>query len=139
MLRRLVRLDGLAAGQDLILLLLRLLTGFFLVWAMWPNISSGETMGEVIGYFRSLGFVAPEIFAPLSAWAQFLVGIALILGFLTRLAGLALAFNFVVGLYMAHLDDTFREQWPAWALLGFGLIFAAFGAGRYALDRKWSR
>jgi putative oxidoreductase len=136
---RLLRLDGLAAGQDLVLLVLRLLTGSFLVWAMWPNVSSAETMAVVVGVFRDMGFVYPEVFAPLSAWAQFLIGIALILGLLTRLVGLALAFNFVVGLYMAHMADSFRGQWPAWALLGFGLLFAAFGAGRFSLDRLWTR
>lgn len=139
MLGRLVRLDGLAAGQDLVLLALRLLTGWFLVWEMWPIISSAAAMARTVDVFGAMGFVHPEIFAPLSAYAQFLIGIALILGLLTRLAGLALAFNFAVGLYMAHLNDTFRDQWPAWALLGFGLLFATFGAGRFAVDRLWTR
>jgi hypothetical protein len=35
---------------------------------------------------------------------------------------------------MVHMSDSFRDQWPAWALLGFGLLFATAGAGRYALD-----
>ncbi len=139
MVQRLLRLRELAGTQDFVLLLLRLLTGSFLVWAMWPNVSSAETMVEVVGFFRDNGFAYPEFFAPLSAWAQFLIGIALILGVLTRWAGLLLAFNFTVGLIMVHMDDTFRDQWPAWALLGFGLMFAAFGGGRFALDRLWER
>jgi putative oxidoreductase len=136
-MREWLQLKRLAAGQDLVLLLLRLLTGGFLIWAMWPNISSSETMAAVIGYFGKHGFAYPEFFGPLSAWAQFVIGLALSLGLLTRWAGLLLAFNFTVGLIMVHMSDTFRDQWPAWALLGFGLMFAVFGAGRYSADRMW--
>lgn len=136
-MRAFLRLDALTGAQDVVLLLLRLLTGGFLVWAMWPNISDRETMTQVIGFFRDNGFVYPELFGPLSAWAQFLIGITLILGLLTRWGGLLLAFNFTIGLIMVHMDDTFRAQWPAWALLGFGLLFAAFGGGRLAADRFW--
>jgi len=127
-----------ARFSDASLLALRLLTGSFLVWEMWFNISNAETMTLVVGYFRDNGFAYPEFFAPLSAWAQFLIGIALILGFATRWAGLLLAFNFIVGMVMVHLGDTLQEQWPALALLFAGLLFAAFGGGRYALDRRLS-
>lgn len=123
---------------DHALLALRWLTGSFLVWEMWFNISNAETMGHVVAYFAANGFAYPHFFGPLSAWAQFLIGIALILGLATRWAGLALAFNFVVGMIMVHLDDPFRQQWPALALLFIGLVFAAWGGGRYALDARLS-
>ncbi len=129
-------LTSLARLGDASLLTLRALTGSFLIWEMWFNISSAETMTLVVGYFRDNGFAYPEFFAPSSAWAQFLIGIALLLGLATRWAGLLLAFNFTVGMAMVHLDDTLREQWPALALLFTGLLFAAYGGGRYALDRR---
>ncbi|MBX3562241.1 MAG: DoxX family protein [Sphingomonas sp.] len=121
---------------DHALLALRWLTGAFLVWEMWFNISNPATMARVVDYFAANGFAWPHFFGPLSAWAQFLIGIALILGLATRWAGLALAFNFVVGMVMVHLDDTFRQQWPALALLFTGLLLAAWGGGRYALDAR---
>lgn len=133
-MRDLLLLPTLRRFDDAALLALRLLTGAFLVWEMWFNISSAETMRLVVGYFRSNGFAYPEVFAPLSAWAQFLIGLALIAGFATRWAGLLLAFNFVVGMIMVHLNDSFREQWPALALLFVGLFFLAWGGGRYAVD-----
>jgi len=132
----LLLLRPLARFGDHALLILRLLTGFFLAWHMWFNISDGETMKAVVGYFESNGFAWPGFFAPLSAWAQFIIGILLILGLFTRWAGLALAFNFVVGVLMVHMSDTFREQWPPLSLLVIGLVFATLGAGRFALDRR---
>lgn len=128
-------LPGLARFGDLALLTLRMITGGFLVWAMWPNISNAETMREVVGYFEANGFVTPAVFGPLSAWAQFLIGIALILGLLTRWAGLALAFNFTIGTIMVHWHDSFRDQWPALSLLFVGLLFAALGSGVVGVDR----
>lgn len=135
----LLLLTPLARFSDHALLALRLLTGGFLVHAMWPNISDAATMKEVVGYFAANGFTAPELMAPLSAWAQFFIGIALISGLLTRWAGLLLAFNFIVGVVMVHWDQTFREWWPAIVLVAIGLVFAALGGGRLALDRLIER
>lgn len=134
--RALLFLPALARFADAALLALRLITGGFLVWAMWPNISNAETMREVIGYFAASGFVWPEFFAPLSAWAQFAIGIALILGLLTRWTGLLLAFNFTIGMIMVHWHDSFRDQWPALSLLFIGLLLATTGGGRFAIDRR---
>ena len=135
-MRTLLLLPRLRRFEDSALLALRLLTGAFLAWEMWFNISSPETMRLVVGYFRANGFAYPEFFAPLSAWAQFLIGLALIAGLATRWAGSLLAFNFAVGMIMVHWNDSFREQWPALALLFVGLFFFAWGGGRYALDAR---
>lgn len=135
----LLLLEPLSRFSDHALLALRLLTGAFLVHAMWPNISDAATMKEVVGYFAANGFAAPEVMAPLSAWAQFFIGIALILGLLTRWAGLLLAFNFIVGVVMVHWNETFREWWPAIVLVAIGLLLATLGAGRFALDRPLER
>jgi len=137
--RPLLFLPGLGRLADAALLALRLVTGGFLVWAMWPNITSADTMREVVGYFAASGFGWPQFFAPLSAWAQFLIGIALILGLITRWAGLLLAFNFTVGMIMVHWHDSFRDQWPALSLLFIGLLFATLGGGRHAIDRLIER
>lgn len=128
-------LTPLSRYSDHALLALRLLTGSFLVHAMWPNISDAATMKEVVGYFAANGFAAPGFMAPLSAWAQFFIGTALILGLLTRWAGLLLAFNFIVGVVMVHWNETFREWWPAIVLVAIGFVFATLGGGRFAVDR----
>lgn len=128
-------LPALSQGADAALLATRLLTGAFLIHGVWDNIVSAERMAEFVGFLAASGFAMPELMAPLSVWAQFAIGIALILGLLTRWAGLLLAFNFVVGVVMVHWEQSFREWWPAIVLVALGLLFATIGAGRYAIDR----
>lgn len=120
---------------DLALLALRLLTGAFLIHGVWDNIESAERMEEFVRFLRATGFPAPQVMAPLSVYAQFLVGLLLVPGLLTRWAGLLLAFNFVVGVVMAHWGQSVRAIWPAAVLVALGLVFATVGAGRLSLDR----
>jgi hypothetical protein len=39
---------------------------------------------------------------------------------------------------MVHWAEGFRGWWPAIVLVALGFLFAAIGAGRYALDRPLS-
>jgi len=137
--RDLLLLRPLAAGSDLALLATRVLTGAFLIHGVWDNIVSRERMEEFKSFLSANGFGAVDVMAPLSVWAQFAIGIALLLGLLTRWAGLLLAFNFTVGVAMVHLAQGFREIWPAAVLIALGLLFATIGAGRIAFDRFLER
>lgn len=125
--------------DDLAWLAVRLLTGAFLIHGVWDNIKSAARMTEFVGFLRSNGFPAPELMAPLSVWAQLVIGVALIAGLLTRWAGLLLIFNFVIGVVMVHWNESFREIWPAAVLVGLGLMFATYGAGRYSIDALLER
>jgi putative oxidoreductase len=134
-MRDILLLPALERGSDLALLLLRLLTGGFLVYGVADNIVDPSRMREFVAFLATSGFARPELMAPLSVYAQFAIGIALVLGLLTRWAGLLLAFNFTVGVVMVHWHQTFREWWPAIVLVFLGLYFAARGAGRFSIDR----
>ena len=128
-------LTPLARFGDLGLLLLRLVTGAFLVWQSHDNIFSPERMEEFEAFLTQFGFWRPELMAPLCVWAQFLCGLALILGLLTRWAGLVTAFVFVVAVWMVHWAQDFPGWWPALVLVFLGFLFATLGAGRYSVDR----
>lgn len=128
-------LTPLAKHGDWALLALRLLTGAFLIYGVWDNIADAARMAEFTEFLRANNFASPEFMAPLSVYVQFLIGIALILGLLTRWAGLLLAFNFIVAVVMVHWDQTFREWWPAIVLVSLGIIFATIGAGPLSLDQ----
>ncbi len=123
-----------AKGHDATLLALRLLTGTFLIYGTWDNITSAERMIEFTEFLRQFGFAAPSILAPLSVWAQFACGVMLVLGLLTRWAGLLICFNFIVAVVMVHWAEDFRGWWPAIILVGLGLHFSASGAGRFSID-----
>lgn len=125
-----------ARGSDLVLLAARLVIGAFLIWGVWDNIAEPGRMAEFARFLARHDFPSPELLAPLSVWAQFLCGIAFILGIGTRWAGLVCAFNFAVAVVMVDAELGIRGAFPATCLILFGLIFATLGAGRYALDRR---
>ena len=127
--------DFLGRYSDLSLAALRILTGGFLVYGTEDNVRSSERMEEFVHFLEANNFLSPELLAPLSVYAQFLCGILLVLGLLTRWTGLVVAFNFVVAVVMVHWTQDFRAWWPAIVLVFLGLHFACRGAGRWSIDR----
>jgi putative oxidoreductase len=129
-------LTPLARFCDLGLLLLRWVTGAFLIYQSHDNIFSAERMSEFVRFLAQFHFPMPEVLAPLCVWAQFLCGFAFMFGLLTRWAGLVTTFVFLVAVWMVHWPQDFPGWWPALVLVFLGILFATVGAGRYALD-EW--
>jgi len=134
-----IYLTPLARFSDLGVLLLRLVTGAFLIWQSHDNVFSAERMAEFERFLTQFHFWAPALMAPLCVWAQFLCGIAFVIGLLTRWAGLVTSFVFVVAVWMVHWPQDFPGWWPALILIFLGILFATHGAGRYALDALLAR
>ena len=132
-LRPLARFDDMAA------LVARVAAGAFIMDGVRDNVASGARMAEFVGFMRASGFVAPEFLAPFSVYTQLLAGALLVLGLLTRWAGLILAGTFAVALWVVHWAEGLRLWWPALALVVLGLLFATRGGGRYAVDRLFER
>ena len=132
-------LPSLARLSDLTLLGLRALTGAFLMHETWDNVSSRARMGEFVQFLDQFGFPVPLLMAPLSVAVQFGCGALLILGLLTRMAGLLVAANFVVAVAMVHFAEPFRGWWPAIVLVFLGLHFAAAGSGKFGLDALFGK
>jgi putative oxidoreductase len=128
-------LPALARLTDLALLLLRWVTGAFLVYQSHDNILSAERMAEFERFLVQFDFPVAHLMAPLCVWAQMLCAILLILGLLTRWAGLVITFVFIVAVWMVHWPQDFPGWWPALVLVFIGILFATAGGGRYALDR----
>ena len=132
--RRLLLLSGNARHADLGLLLLRCVTGAFLIYQSHDNVLSAERMEEFAKVLAQFGFIYPELMAPLSVYAQFAAGLAFILGLFTRWFGLITAFNFIVAVWMVHWNDPVPGMWPAAILVFLGLYFGLRGSGRFGLD-----
>jgi uncharacterized membrane protein YphA (DoxX/SURF4 family) len=135
----LLLLTPLARLADSALLLLRWVTGAFLVYQSHDNVISAERMAEFQKFLVQFDFPLPGLMAPLCVYAQFLCGLAFMLGLLTRWAGLVTAFVFVVAVWMVHWPQDFVGWWPALILIFLGLLFATRGAGRYSLDHRIER
>jgi putative oxidoreductase len=120
--------------NDLGLLTLRLVIGGHLIWSTQDNVFSWERMLEFRDFLAQFGFAAPLYCAVVSVAAQFLGGIALVLGAGTRLAGAILAFNFVVAIVMVDALRPYPAAFPALALVAAALCLMLTGAGGFSLD-----
>ncbi len=136
---RLLLLPELVRFSDLGLLLLRLVTGAFLIYQSHDNVLSAERMDEFVKFMTQFGFVYPEFMAPWAVWWQFLAGIGFILGLFTRFFGLVTMIQFIVACWMVHWPQDFSGWWPALILVFLGLYFAFRGSGRYGLDALLER
>ena len=93
--------------------------------------------GGVTGAFAQMGAPLPEITGPLVALVEFLGGLALIAGLLTRLASLGLAITMLGAIVLVHLAGGFflpNGIEFALTLFAVAVTFIITGAGRYSLD-----
>lgn len=129
----------LSKGADAALAALRLYLGGFLIWGVWDNIVSVERMREFEGFLTVLNCPFPDVAAPTSVWVQFLIGVLLIPGLLTRWAGLLLAVNFLVAVALIAtsqgvFQDVTRELFGPMMCVLVGLVLATQGPGQWAVD-----
>ena len=102
------------------------------------------------GYSRTVamfthGMGIPEPLAVLAILAEFLGGIGLILGLLTRVAAFGIAVNMVVAVFKVHMHNGFFMNWAGnkrgegfeYHILALAIAFAvlARGAGAWSVDR----
>lgn len=121
------------------LLLLRLFTGFVLIYGTQDNVFHHEHMLEFRDFLAQNRFPVPLFSAYLSAYAQFISGILIALGLLTRVAALVTAINFVVALGMVHWGLPFTANISPLAMLFNGLCLALAGAGDYSVEARIAR
>ncbi|MEM8984111.1 MAG: DoxX family protein [Pseudomonadota bacterium] len=139
MTRDIFFLEGLGRFADIGPLTLRVLTGAFLVYGVVDNVASTERMQEFSDFLATNLFPAPDLMALVSVYIQLACGVGLVLGLLTRLAGIVVALHFVVAVVMVHWSQDFRGWWPAIVLVAIGIQFALIGAGKISLDAILTR
>ena len=105
----------------------------------------GPGLSSTFQMFAGMGI--PPFFAALDIAAEFMGGLFLIIGFLTRISALGIAVVMVVAVYMVHWQNGFFMNWfgrmPAgkegfeYHILAFGaaIALAIKGGGRLSLDR----
>lgn len=122
--------------MDVILLLLRVVFGYAFILHGWGKIQHPMDWMP--------NSPVPGILQALAAIAEFGGGIAIILGFLTRLSGLGLAFTMLVAVYfhavmLGHpfVNSTGGGSFElALVYLVLSVLFIIAGPGRFSVDGK---
>jgi putative oxidoreductase len=117
--------------------LLRVVTGIVFFVHGWQKLFTFGYEGTTQG-FTQMGVPLPAIGAAIVIAVELLGGLALILGFLTRLVSLPLAINMLVALALVHFENGFFAGNGGYE---FVLLLAAasaslffLGSGVFALD-----
>jgi putative oxidoreductase len=113
-----------------------------------------------LGWFGGYGFSGtmhffttalhiPAPFAALAILAQFLGGLGLIVGFLTRIAAFGIAVDMLVAVFMVHIHVGFFMNWYGnqkgegyeyhLLVLALCLLFLVKGAGAASVDRALTK
>lgn len=96
----------------------------------------------VVGAFGQMGVPLPSISAPLIAILEFVGGIGLLFGFLTRIFAALLACDMLGAILLVHLRNGFflpNGFEFALLLLGACIALAVAGPGDYAIDTRRNR
>ena len=88
----------------------------------------------VTGAFTQMGVPFPGVMGPFIGLLEFFGGIALAMGFLTRLVALGFVLDMLGAILMVRLKGGFSSYELEFLLLGSSLALALAGAGRFSVD-----
>lgn len=115
----------------------RVFISILFILAGWAKLTA---ISGTAGYFGSLGLPMPTVTAVLVGLIEFLGGIAILVGFQTRIAAVIVALFTIGATLVAHMDfsdglNVMMTQ-KNLAIAGGLLALAAYGAGNYSVDAK---
>lgn len=117
---------------DVGLLILRVAAGLAL--AFGHGINKIPPAEGFIGWIGGFGFPAPAFFAWMSGFAEFVCGLLIVIGLLTRPAAFFVTINFIVAQVFAHAGDSFGDRELPFLFLFIAVMYLFTGAGRYSID-----
>jgi len=80
----------------------RIVVGWVFLWSGWTKLNA---LPRMIENFREWGIPAPELFTPLASGVEFVGGILLLIGLLTRFAAVPMMIVMVVAIISAKWAD----------------------------------
>jgi putative oxidoreductase len=115
-------------------LVMRLALGVSMVVHGYEKVIPHGALYHYAHYIVSLG--VPSWLGYVSAYTEFVGGILLILGLLTRLAAALIAINMLVAFSVVGIHQGFGIYNYILTLVALGMMLTFYGAGALALDRK---
>lgn len=125
------------AQQDIMALVARIfLAALFIIAGLGKLADPAGT----IGYIGSVGLPLPSVAYGGTVAVEVLGGLAVLIGFKARIAALAIAAFSIAAALVFHNQLADQTQFVMFmknfAIAGGFLLLAAFGPGRYSMDRK---
>lgn len=126
-----------SAGSAAVVAAGRLLLSLMFIYAGFGKLTD---IAGTAGWFGSIGLPAPTVTAVLVGLLEFVGGLAILVGYKTRIAALAIAAFTVGATLIAHTNLADQVQQLFFlknvAVTGGLLVLAAFGAGALSVDAK---
>jgi putative oxidoreductase len=129
--------SGTIAGNGALVLVSRVLISILFISAGFAKLTA---IGATAGWFGSIGLPAPTVVAVVVGLLEFLGGLAILVGFKTRIAAVALGVFTLAATAVAHLD--FSDQIQVLmleknlAIVGGFILLAIYGAGSLSIDGR---
>ncbi|QYM72552.1 DoxX family protein [Pseudochrobactrum sp. Wa41.01b-1] len=126
-----------ASQNSIIILISRIFLAILFILAGWGKLTGLEGTAQ---YFGAIGLPMPSVTAVLVGLVEFVGGLAILIGFQTRIAAVVVALFTIGATLVAHMD--FAEGMNALmaqknlAIAGGLLLLAVTGAGAYSVDRR---
>lgn len=123
--------------DDFALALLRAFIG--LTMAFSHGLGKMPPPEQLIGGVEAMGFPMPGFFAWAAGLSEFVGGILLAIGLLTRPAAAFVMFTMGIAFFVVHAADPFQVKEMALLYLFASLFFVIHGAGRWSVDHFIAR
>ncbi|MEW9806981.1 DoxX family protein [Mesorhizobium marinum] len=128
---------GTSGAASLAILVGRVLLSVMFILAGYSKLTA---IAGTAGWFESLGIPLPAVAVVVSGLVELVGGLAILVGFQTRLAALVLAAFTVAATLIAHTDLADQMQqllfMKNFAVTGGFLVLAAAGAGALSVDAR---
>lgn len=110
----------------------RLSSGLFMAFA--HGINKVPPSDGFIGAVGNMGFPLPALFAWSAGLSEFLGGILIALGLMTRVNAFFLAFTMFVAAFIRHGGDPFKQMEMSLLYLCIYIGILLIGPGKFSLD-----
>ena len=135
MISRLQNADLAKAPADLAVLLLRVFSGAFIMTHGLPKVN--KILAGDLGFADPIG-LGPEVSLVLTAFAEAICAILIVLGLGTRWASIPLIIVMAVAALIHHAADPFSAKEKPLLFMVIFIVLLLTGGGKYSVDQRLS-
>lgn len=123
------------------LTLLRVVLGFIFLYHGYLKLFVKGNLPSTAFFFSQAGIPLPNISAVVVAFVEFIGGLLLLIGLLTKWTSLILIFEMAVAFFVVHLKKGFLVSKGGYEfvllILAALVVILAYGAGKFAFGKRF--